>query len=208
MTPELLAPSRYPSRRGALKQQIVKSCCGPTRLAPGDLGEVPPTASRPDPGNGTLPPGPGPPLDALGLDSLMAMEVKNTLASKLEPRRFDCQPAAGTNDARSCRGSACLSGNTPIRNTITTDHFASTTAKARSLTANRRCGSSTNFCLRKSRSTWRGQSASAARWISLPSSLLFGSLLERHKSLRSTFHAANGEPLQRVHETMEWNFQR
>ena len=31
----------------------------------------------------------------------------------------------------------------------------------------------------------------------------FEQLVERHESLRSTFHAVNGEPVQRVHETMD-----
>lgn len=149
---------------------------------------------------------PDQPLDTMGLDSLMAMELKNSLESKL-----------GVN----LSVASLLQG--PTISKLVSEALENLDAPASSyeiplIIANN--DSNENPLSYGQQALWflhqllpNEISFNVAGAIRIHGDLnipalkrAFEQLVERHESLRSTFHVTNGEPVQRVHETMDGFF--
>jgi amino acid adenylation domain-containing protein/thioester reductase-like protein len=147
------------------------------------------------------------PLDTIGLDSLMAMELKNSLDTELEINLSVASLLKGptiSSLAEEMLGyleSAQASDETPL---IVVDNASDESPLS--------YGQQALWFLHQLLPEEISFNVAGAVRIfgDLDTSALeraFKQLVERHDSLRSTFHVVNGEPMQRVHESMDVNFQ-
>ncbi|HSG44978.1 MAG TPA: amino acid adenylation domain-containing protein, partial [Anaerolineales bacterium] len=147
------------------------------------------------------------PLDTLGLDSLMAMELKNSLDSKLGINLSVTSLLQGptisslVDEVLGKLNSVQASDETQL---IIADNPSNESPLSYGQQAlwflHQLLPEEISFNV-----------AGAVRILGdLDTSALehaFDQLVERHESLRSTFHVVDGEPMQRVHESIDVNFQ-
>jgi amino acid adenylation domain-containing protein/thioester reductase-like protein len=146
------------------------------------------------------------PLDTLGLDSLMAMELKNSLEIKLGLQLSIASLLQGpTISTLAAEALANLDGPE------TTRGLAITISTEPSNESPLSYGQQALWFLHQLLP--EEISFNVAGAIRIRGELdvqalerAFRQLVARHESLRSTFHVVDGEPLQRVHETMEGIF--
>lgn len=150
---------------------------------------------------------PDQPLDTMGLDSLMAMELKNSLESKLGVNLSVASLLQGptlsrlVSEALEHLDAPAFSSEIPL-----------IIAQEGSNESPLSYGQQALWFLRQLLPDEISFNVAGAIRIhgGLDVSALeraFDQLVERHESLRSTFHVTNGEPVQRVHETMHGFFQ-
>jgi len=147
------------------------------------------------------------PLDTLGLDSLMAMELKNSIESKLGVQISVASLLQGP--TISSLAAEAL-GNLDSPKTENEASFV--VAQDSSSESPLSVGQQALWFLHQLMPDEISFNVAGAIRIrgDLDASALqraFEQLVARHQSLRSTFHVMNGEPLQRVHESMNGIFQ-
>lgn len=146
------------------------------------------------------------PLDTMGLDSLMAMELKNSMESKLGVKLSVTNLLQGPTISRLV-AEALANLNAPQ----TSGEIPLVTSQSDSNESPLSYGQQALWFLHQLLPEEISFNVAGAIRIlgDLNISALehaFEQLVERHESLRSTFHAVNGEPFQRVHETMNGFF--
>ena len=146
------------------------------------------------------------PLDTLGLDSLMAMELKNSLESKLGAQISVASLLQGPTiaslaaEALASLDSAETKNDAPF---VIAQHASSESPLS--------VGQQALWFLHQLMPDELSFNVAGAIRIrgdlDAPAlQLAFEGLVARHESLRSTFHAVNGEPLQRAHDSMDGIF--
>ncbi|HQV93621.1 MAG TPA: amino acid adenylation domain-containing protein, partial [Anaerolineales bacterium] len=146
------------------------------------------------------------PLDTLGLDSLMAMELKNSLESKLGAQISVASLLQGPTiaslaaEALASLDSAETKNDAPF---VIAQHASSESPLS--------VGQQALWFLHQLMPDELSFNVAGAirihGEINIPALQHgFEQLVERHESLRSTFHAVNGEPLQRAHDSMDGIF--
>ena len=146
------------------------------------------------------------PLDTLGLDSLMAMELKNSLESKLGAQISVASLLQGPTiaslaaEALASLDSAETKNDAPF---IIAQHAPSENPLS--------VGQQALWFLHQlmpDKFSFNVAGAIRIRGdLDAPAlQLAFEGLVARHESLRSTFHVVNGEPLQRAHDSMDGIF--
>ncbi len=146
------------------------------------------------------------PLDTLGLDSLMAMELKNSLESKLGAQLSVASLLQGPTivslaaEAMANFGSAETESDAPF---VVAQHASNESPLS--------YGQQALWFLHQLMPDEISFNVAGA--IRIRGELdvralerAFGQLVARHESLRSTFHVINGEPIQRVHDSMDGIF--
>ena len=146
------------------------------------------------------------PLDTMGLDSLMAMELKNSMESKLGVNLSVASLLQGPTISKLV---AEALGNLDAPET--SNEIPLIIAHDASNESPLSYGQQALWFLHQLLPDEISFNVAGA--IRILSDLdipalehAFEQLVERHESLRSTFHAVNGEPIQRVHETMDGFF--
>jgi amino acid adenylation domain-containing protein/thioester reductase-like protein len=146
------------------------------------------------------------PLDTLGLDSLMAMELKNTLESKLGAQISVASLLQGPTIA-----SLAAEAMTNLESAKTGDEAPFVVAQNSSSESPLSYGQQALWFLHQLMPDELSFNVAGAIRIrgelDVPAlQRAFEQLVARHESLRSTFHAINGEPIQRVHDSMDGIF--
>ena len=146
------------------------------------------------------------PLDTLGLDSLMAMELKNSLESKLGAQISVASLLQGPTIA-----SLAAEALASLESTRTADDAPFVIAQNPSRESPLSVGQQALWFLHQLMPGELSFNVAGAIRIrgdldARALQLAFEQLVARHESLRSTFHVANGEPLQRAHDSMDGIF--
>ncbi|MCC6568086.1 MAG: acyltransferase domain-containing protein, partial [Anaerolineales bacterium] len=146
------------------------------------------------------------PLDTLGLDSLMAMELKNSLESKLGAQISVASLLQGPTIA-----SLAVEALASLESTRTADDAPFVIAQNPPRESPLSVGQQALWFLHQLMPDELSFNVAGAIRIrgdldARALQLAFDQLVARHESLRSTFHVANGEPLQRVHDSMDGIF--
>jgi len=147
------------------------------------------------------------PLDTLGLDSLMAIELKNSLESQLGIRLSVASLLQGPTISRLAT-EALENLDSPEAPNETPLVIAQEHSDEHPLSYGQQALWFLHQLLPEE------ISFNVAGALRIPGELdvpalehAFKQLVERHESLRSTFHVVAGEPIQRVHESMDGTFQ-
>ncbi len=146
------------------------------------------------------------PLDTLGLDSLMAMELKNSLEKNLGAQISVASLLQGPTIA-----SLAAEALTNLKSTKTDDEAQFVVAQNAPSESPLSVGQQALWFLHQLMPDELSFNVAGALRIrgelNIPAlQLAFEQLVARHESLRTTFHAVNGEPIQRVHDSMNGIF--
>ncbi|MCC6569045.1 MAG: acyltransferase domain-containing protein, partial [Anaerolineales bacterium] len=146
------------------------------------------------------------PLDTLGLDSLMAMELKNSLESKLGAQISVASLLQGPTIS-----SLAAEALASLESTRTADAAPFIIAQNPPRESPLSVGQQALWFLHQLMPDELSFNVAGAIRMrgdldARALQLAFDQLIARHESLRSTFHVANGEPLQRVHDSMDGIF--
>ncbi|MEW6028989.1 MAG: amino acid adenylation domain-containing protein [Chloroflexota bacterium] len=146
------------------------------------------------------------PLDTLGLDSLMAMELKNSLETKLGAQISVASLLQGPTIA-----SLAAEARKNLESANTEDEAPFVIAQHASSESPLSVGQQALWFLHQLMPDELSFNVAGAIRIhgDLDVNALqraFDQLVARHESLRSTFHVVNGEPMRRVHDSMDGIF--
>ncbi|MCC6498806.1 MAG: amino acid adenylation domain-containing protein [Anaerolineales bacterium] len=146
------------------------------------------------------------PLDTLGLDSLMAMELKNALEKNLGAQISVASLLQGPTIA-----SLAAEALTHLNSAKTDDKAQFVVAQNAPSESPLSVGQQALWFLHQLMPDELSFNVAGALRIrgelNIPAlQLAFEQLVARHESLRTTFHAVNGEPIQRVHDSMNGIF--
>ncbi|WKZ47158.1 MAG: amino acid adenylation domain-containing protein [Anaerolineales bacterium] len=146
------------------------------------------------------------PLDTLGLDSLMAMELKNSLEKNLGAQISVASLLQGPTIA-----SLAAEALTNLKSAKTENDAQFIVAQNASSESPLSVGQQALWFLHQLMPDELSFNVAGALRIrgelNIPAlQSAFDQLVARHESLRSTFHAVNGEPIQRVHDSMNGIF--
>ncbi|MBV6449477.1 MAG: D-alanine--poly(phosphoribitol) ligase subunit 1 [Anaerolineales bacterium] len=146
------------------------------------------------------------PLDTLGLDSLMAMELKNSLEKNLSAQISVASLLQGPTIA-----SLAAEALTNLKSAKTDDEAQFVVVQNAPSESPLSVGQQALWFLHQLMPDELSFNVAGALRIrgelNIPAlQSAFDQLVARHESLRSTFHAVNGEPIQRVHDSMNGIF--